>query len=890
MTARGAGRSASLARSGLLLASLALAAAPWPSKAQAAPAPAENLDANLVLLEVRLDGQVLADAVSAYQIGRDVYLPLGEMARLLTLAIRVDAEAGRAGGYILREDRVFSLDVPGRAVQSAGAIAALDAAQVRVLADDIYVASRQLARWLPVDVDVDMGNLALAVRPREPLPLQSRLARRERGGMLAGGRAPPGDPGYPRLATPYRALSVPFVDQTLSVDAGHDAASADAPRAPPRHTNTSYTGYLTADLAGMEAALYATRNRQDPSAGMRMTVGRNDPDGELLGPLHARTLLAGSIAVPGVDNLSSTSATGNGIVLSNRPLDRPTSFDRTSLQGILPPGWDVELYYNEALVGFQQSRPDGKYVFEDLPLAYGPNEFRLVFHGPLGQSRVERRHFLLEQSAVPRGTVYYDVAAQRDQQGRQRVLAQAEWGMGEHANLTGGWQRVPVADRERTYARAGVRGYWSALIVTGDAIRADDGGRLAQVGVKTRLAGIALSASRARLDNYTSELFPENADPVRVRDAVRAEGTILAGAGTTIPLAFEVHRDGLASGSQDVEAQARIAVYRDGTALSNALHWQSLAGRRTADGLLQASRRVAGIGLTGQLEYRVKPRGGLGSATLYADRMLADGYQLNLGLARAFAPREVRASVALNKSLGSFGLGVNAFRTSRHAYGAGIQFFLALGREPRRPRLLAEAQPMAGMGSASMRVFLDRNGNGVLDAGDEPVKNAGFLVNGASYLVRTDAAGLAYLPRLPAHQHMDIGLATDTLEDPQWQPRTKGVRIVPRPGAVSEIDFAVSTTGEVDGTAYLRTEGKRRPAGDLQLELVDDQGKVVSGVATAPDGYYVITGIFPGRYLLRVAPEQLARLGLRDPGTQPVVIGLDGTVLNGRDVEVMAAR
>jgi hypothetical protein len=870
-----------LARTGLLIAGLALATA---SPSRAAPAArAESLDANLVLLEVRLDGQVLSDAVTAYQIGSDVFLPLGEMARLLTLAIRVDAPAGRANGYILHEDRVFNLDVPGRTVHTGApgdAPAALDPAQVRVLADDIYVASRQLARWLPVDVDADMGSLALAVRPREPLPLQGRLARRERGGMLGIGNYV--DPGYPHLATPYRAISVPFIDQTLSIDTGRTGG--------PRHTDTAYTGYLTADLAGMEAALYVSRNRRGPSSGMRLTLGRNDPDGALLGPLHARTFAVGSIAVPGTDNLSATSATGNGIALGNRPLDRPTSFDRTSLQGILAPGWDVELYYNEALVGFQQSRPDGKYVFDDLALAFGPNEFRLVFHGPLGQSRVERRSFLLEQSAVPRGTVYYDLAMQRDGLHRERALAQVEWGAGEHVNVLGGWQRVPVADGAHDYARLGLRGYWSALIVTADVIRADDGGRLAQLGLKTRVGNIALSATRARLDGFTSELFPNRADLVRVRDTLRAEGTILpGGGGVVIPLAFDVRRELLASGVQDIDVQGRVSVYRDGAALSNALRWQSLDGRRTAGGLLQASRRVAGIGLTGQLEYQLKPRGRLGSAALLADRTLADGYQLNLGLARAFDQREMRISAALNKSLGTYGLGVNVFHTSRHAYGAGVQFFLALGREPRTARLLAEAQPMAGMGSASVRVFLDRNGNGVADAGDEPVRNAGFLINGANYLVRTDAAGLAYLPRLPAHQHTDIGLASDTLEDPQWQPRTKGVRIVPRPGAVSEIDFAVSTTGEIDGTAYLRTTAVRRPVGELQLELVDASGKVVAAGATASDGYYVMTGIFPGKYLLRVAPAQLAHLHLQGPAPQPVAIGLEGTVIDGRDIEVTAA-
>jgi outer membrane usher protein FimD/PapC len=152
--------------------------------------------------------------------------------------------------------------------------------------------------------------------------------------------------------------------------------------------------------------------------------------------------------------------------------------------------------------------------------------------------------------------------------------------------------------------------------------------------------------------------------------------------------------------------------------------------------------------------------------------------------------------------------------------------------------------------------------------------------------VRTDASGVAWLPRLPASRHADIGLDPATLEDPQWQPQVKGVRIVPRPGKVSRVDFAVSVTGEVDGTTWLLGQGARRPVGDLRLELVDASGKVAATITSAADGYYVMTGIFPGNYVLRVAPDQLERLGLQESTTHTVTIGPEGSVLNGRDLDV----
>jgi hypothetical protein len=864
-------------RTGLVCAALLTLGAALPPAAAAATAPAQKNEANLVLLEVRLGTQLLSEAVTGYELGRDVYLPLGEMARLLTLAIRVIPDEGRASGYILTEERNFSLDLQGRAVDIAGRPEAVDPAQVRVEGDEIYVASRLLSRWLPVDFDLDMSSLALKVRPREQLPLQARLARRERGSLpgTPGGYV---DPGYPRLSTPYRLADVPFIDQTLGF-------SLDK-RGGRRQGETFYTGYLTADLLGMEAALYASRNRQDPSSGVRLTLGRNDPDGTLLGPLHARSALFGSVPLPGVANIAPSSPTGNGFALSNRPLDQPTSFDRHTLQGDLPPGWDVELYYNEALVGVQQSGPSGKYSFADQPLAYGPNEFRLVFHGPLGQTRVERQSFLLEQSALPRGALFYDLGAHRDLQGRERALAQFEWGASEHLNLTGGWQRLPLFDTTRSYANLGLRSYWRDLILTADAVQAGDGGRLAQLGVKTRIRQVALSASHARLDAFTSEIFTPSGDPVRSRDELRAEGVLAFGSTAFFPLSLQLRRDVLSSGMENRDVEGRLSAYRDGIALSNGLRWQSLGGAKRADGLFQVSRRVAGVGLTGQLHYAIAPDAALGSAVVSADWYLPDGYLFNLGLARMFQDRELRATGSLNKSLGSYGLGVSGFYSNRHEYGIGVQLFMAMGLEPRSGRLLTEAQPMANMGAASLRVFLDKNLNGTMDADEEGIAGAGFTINGAHYAVRTDAKGLAWLGRLPASLHTDIGLDADTLEDPQWQPQVKGVRIVPRPGKVSQVEFAVSVTGEIDGTTRLIGKGTRRPMGDLQLELVDATGKVVQSMSSAADGYYVMTGILPGSYLLRVAPAQLKRLGLQDTGMHIITIGRDGTVLNGRDLDV----
>ena len=837
-----------------------------------------------LLLEVRVGPHLLSDGVGAWQGGDDIFLPLGELSKLLTIAIRTNPAEGNASGYILDEKRGFHLDLATKTVQRGELRESFDPLQVRQLPDDIYVSTRLLAAWLPVNFALDMATLSLVVTPREKLPLQARLDRSVKVSSTFVSGAGAADPGYPRSATPYRMVGAPFADQTVGIDLRRASRGNDGSNDSSGSTSAaSYTAYLTGDLLGAEAALYLNTGSQRVGPPVRLTLGRHDPDAALLGPLCARTVQVGSVPAPGIPNIAFGSAIGNGVHISNRHLGQPMRSDRHTFQGDLPPGWDVELYFNGALAGLQQSRPDGRYSFEDQTLIYGFNEFRLVFHGPLGQVRIERHAFLIEHSMLAPGEIVYSVTALRDDDGRQRAAAQLEWGLGPHLSASAGLARVPAGGEERNYAELGLQGYFKRVIVSGALARSNDGGTLAQVGVRTRVGQVALNASRTRTRDFASDFYQASADPVRLRDEVRADG-MLAG----LPVSLYARRDKLESNETNLELAGRVSAYRYGTAFSNALRWQSLAGHKHADGMLQASRRVAGVGVSGQLHYLLEPEATLSTVTLAADKYIASGYMVNAGVSRTFTDPHYRFSAGLNKSLGSFALGVSGFYSSRGEYGLGLQLFLALGQDPRSRRWLTDAAPVAGSGAASARVFVDRNRNGIMDGDDAPVAGAGFVVNGGAQPVRTDAQGIAWLGRLAPNQHADIGIDAATLEDPQWLARKPGLRIVPRAGKVSEIDFAVEVTGEIDGTAYRVSQGARRPAGGLDVELVDADDKVAVATSTTADGYYVLAGVAPGAYRLRLAPAQLANLKLTSAVLHKIVMNEDGTFINGKDFVVTA--
>ncbi|MFM7704447.1 MAG: hypothetical protein ACKO6D_05940, partial [Rubrivivax sp.] len=240
-------------------------------------------------------------------------------------------------------------------------------------------------------------------------------------------------------------------------------------------------------------------------------------------------------------------------------------------------------------------------------------------------------------------------------------------------------------------------------------------------------------------------------------------------------------------------------------------------------------------------------------------------------------------SLTLNRNLGTYSIRAGLSRSTSGITTAGLQFFTSGARDPGSERWMFAALPGANSGATSARVFLDRNLNGTFDAGDEPITGAGFFVNGTGAPVRTDASGLAYIPRLTPHRVAGISLNPSSLEDSQWSPGGPGVSFMPRAGRVAMLEFPVMVTAEIDGYVQLETDGQRRGVSDVQLELYAADGALAMRVRSTADGYFLISGVKPGRYTLRVAEEQIRRLALQPVQALTVEVASDGQVANGHD-------
>jgi hypothetical protein len=271
---------------------------------------------------------------------------------------------------------------------------------------------------------------------------------------------------------------------------------------------------------------------------------------------------------------------------------------------------------------------------------------------------------------------------------------------------------------------------------------------------------------------------------------------------------------------------------------------------------------------------------------------LISGYTLNKksnlrgSIDREFGEsQQTTVTLGYNRIFDNFSLGVSASGNDNDDYFLGLSASLGItpptyedGAWEMRPRNVASG------GAANVRVYLEQTGNDYFDEGDEPIEGVG-IGRGAGEAF-TDAEGRAVVTGLRAGAPSNLVLNSSTLEDPYWLLPDPAWEIVPRAGHVHELEFAVLPSGEIDGTVYLERDGELREVGNVNVQVVNAAGEVIAEVMSSFDGFYLFTRVPPGKYIVRIDPEQLERLEVNASAPVSADIGLDSTVVSNLEFTI----
>ena len=868
---------------------------------------------DLLILDLQLDHRPLSSGMTGYLRRGGVLLPLGEVARALELSIDIDPGAGTASGWFLQENRRFSLALKRREVLVEGRRGELDPEQVEIHPEDLYVDSSLLSRWFPVELEVDLSRLVVNVQPREKLPIQKRLERRALWRQLRrqSGKAPV---PYPVVEAPYRSWDWPTLDGTLTLGSIPDPQGRN-------RLSLGHQALFTGDLLFMTGELFVnsggSRYAPDRPPRLQLLLSRKDAEASLLGPLHARELGLGAVTAP-EQPLLAASRPGRGFVLSSFPIDSLEEYDRITLQGLALSGWEVELYQNGTLLDFQMIDAEGRYTFSGVPLLFGVNLFRLIFYGPQGQRREEVRRYVIGDGLIRRGESHYRLAVstpesdatstplEPGQEEKVRSTFEFEHGFAHGLAAALSLDRLSLREGSQTYGGFSLRGVGSAAFARLDLMVQSTGGWATRTTVQTRFEDLSLLARHDQYQGFSSEQVPAARDPLRNRSELRLDGSFQGFLPRPLTYGLSLNQERRASGASGIQISARLAGGPPALLLANLLSLD-VGGRGgkggapepAIKGSLLINARYGRSALRGQLGYRLRSQAGVSDASLTHEWDFGRERRLRFGLHRAMLPTtSARLLAGVSWRFDDVLVGIDlAYDTLRrggfivegggspggHGPSIGLTLSYSLRREPLSGRWQMSSRRSAEEGSATARVFLDRDLDGHFGPGDEPLSGVRFSTEESALRGATDSRGGVRLAGLPLYRPVGIAVNVGSLEDPLWVPAKEGIRFIPRPGTAPVLEFSVVASGEIEGMVALRKSGRVAQSANVHLQLLRLDGTVVRDAKSEYDGFYLFERVPPGRYRLRVEPDQIRILGLVPPPERAVEIGPEGETVRGVD-------
>ena len=823
---------------GLLLAAILV---PASLRAQVA---ADSAGLEPVIVELAI-GRYDSRTVSAYRSSGDALLPvlqLAEMAELHSVplsegAIELTLEPGR---------RRVTLDPSKWEIRTGdGAILALTPADRVVKLDEQYLSTRILSRLLRVTFAVNWNELAVTLLDADSLPVGRRVTRERahalfRGAELHGGPDLALGMDRPRWDGVVFDYSILAPSQDLLGTGAYSAglglnllggslegrmASAGPPRDGAMRLDASWAGVW-------RKSRYVTQLR----------LG----DGLSTGP-RPRSV--------------------RGFSLSNAPFLRPSLFGDIGFQGALGPGWEIEAYRGGRLIALDSADAMGRFSM-DLPVEYGENALDFVAYGPFGEVRRFNRNYRVSTDVIPGRRVEYGLAVGgcRTTECRANANLDLRYGLTSRWTVRGGvdqFWRDSLPGLFHPYLGVGgtLGDAWSvevegvASAVVRGALRYEPSQDL-RLGTEYHdfASGTVapLLTSVGRRTQWTTDAL---ARPFRDRDDIYLEASLdritADNGGTTsgrLGLSLYASRFRLAPAVRHVRLADPAGVTTTQSYAS--LNTFSLPFPELGPLLGKVSTRT---------NWEIDGGGRMSLIGGYLSRELGHHLQVEAG-ATWMRGLGTMLTMFLSTQLPTVRATTSVMAPSR---GDAVVSQFVQGSvlyDPARRQVAFASGPSLERAGISGRVFLDGNGDGRWQAGEQPI--AGARVRAGFVTTLSDSSGRYRIWDLPAFEPVLVAVDTTTLESPLWVPAYGSVSVETGPNRFRGLDIPIVPRGVIEGRVVRQAVDSTVPVPGARLLLRRHGSSQTARLVTFSDGGFYLIGVKPGEYELSVEPAVLARLGL----------------------------
>jgi hypothetical protein len=799
-----------------------------------------------VTLTIRAIGRTEFDILTR---GSQVYVPVVTLFKFLRLNYNYNSVSGVLDGFYIRPDNPYRIDAGAPSASVGGKRPSIAPNDLVVRPADLYLRIELFESLFGLQLKYNPRRLDITLSTKEALPIfleRDREYARRRKFLL--GKIPLAEYTLPRQVS---AFGVGRLDYSFS--------SQEAQHGIPRQDYSLRLGnqFLYGDLdTRFDGFSHHTPTWNDVTSRLQYAFLDNS---------LVRQVNLGDIITTGLVPSSVF-----GAEITNRPAPRRLLFVTENIEGQLQTGELSDLYYGGSLIDFQAGTASGHYNFPTL-ITYGVTNYTVKKYDQFGVEYDLDYRIVVPPTMIPPGEVQYSLAG-----GEMRLLNDEwygngviQWGVNDA--LTVGTGVDYYSPTSFTVNRKFHPLFTTTARITGSLI-----GDFTYAPTAYSTAQLSLSYPTSAGGSLTYSWFARNVfyNPRNITD----EGT----ATINIPLRIGASRLGLDFlGRQTIFSSGRERIFQVslggqvGIFTPRITHRRSYdvnpAGETVLDAFTSVSlgiRAPGGFLLRGQTRY-FHTDGGFRDLRLDFSRRVTREFWLDVFYDRAFETNQTLAGVEFSYYL-PFSVfrgvvatgGESGFRASQSITGsigysaASNHFFFDY------------LNSRVGFGGLIVQPFVDANGNGLRDPGEEIITKARIRSSslfGNQYLRYTPGLGFGLQHTLPYEEYV-MSIEPQTLDNPLWVPRYVNVAAFSEPNQFSQVNLPIVVGGIVRGKIEITGEKKILPAEGLNVTLraenapADEKAFSLTAISYST-GEFEFIGVPPGSYRVSLEPTQITQQG-----------------------------
>ena len=820
-----------------------------------------------LILGVKHEGKMLSNAIIGLEKGEARFLPVVELARIVGVALDADFDVGKIDGFRFVESNPFAVDLAQGTYMVKGKTYPYSEDELFVYelgygAKEVFATVDFLNKLWNLDFELDYLQARLNINTKDKLLYQiqqkrearrtTRLLRKQQKDAQKYD-----DEGVLKLPNKPKMFSLPVVDVNTTLQ--YQAQDSQ------HRENVNFSGRN--DFAYGEVNYNAQLvNAPDGDKGLdnvRVTyTKRAYDDGDL--PADLNLFQAGDVTVR-PSRLVDGSIRGRGILFTNRDTKRTVEFDTLVVEGVTEPGWEVELYRNTELLGFQIASDTGEYRFENVQLNYNRTVIKTVLYGPQGQIETREDVYNISRDRLKPGQLNYEVGlldADRDLLSiGQDEVSQQPRGFAKNININYGLSRtatlfstltdMPTNSGAQRYASLGLKFSLFDAIGAVEAYRSLEGGSAIDFSMARNFKGTNLNFRAALLNDFESEYigYGNRADILNANaSASRSFQTPFGGLGLSLGWDYERYKDKTSRTRFDSSQSLSFKKFRftNSTKSSfNQVEHQYTYGTLNFQYSIDRNWKLRALS-----RYDIYPEYSLRDVFAELRYKNRDGLTAAFDVNRNFENESSKIGAQVGYDFEHMHASVDVDWDSESGARALLRSRFSLAPFGANSKYIMSNQNLTNRTALSGRIFFDNDYDGIFSEGDEPIQGANVKIGRRSSDVSNEDGGFSYIGS-SKNDYEALSVDVSSVPEPYVVPNSEQFKTVLRAGQYNNFDVPVIRTGIVEGIVSDHQGG----IASIKVQLLDQDNQLLDETRAAFDGYYSFEYVRPGDYIVQVDPE-----------------------------------